>query len=62
MQKFYSKDPMAMPIKEVKSLRFNKMDKFAAKIESDVDIIRYAAIDTIKALESGQDSSDVSSN
>jgi hypothetical protein len=48
MQKFYSKDPMVMPIKEVKPLRFNK-------IESDVDIIRNAAIDTIKALESGQE-------
>jgi hypothetical protein len=31
MQKFYSKDPTAMPIKEVKVLKFNKMDKFAAK-------------------------------
>jgi hypothetical protein len=46
---------MEMPIKEVKPLRFNKMDKFAAKIESDVDIIGNATIDTIKALESGQE-------
>jgi hypothetical protein len=55
VQKFYSKDPMVMPIKEVKPLRYNKLDKFAAKIESDVDIIGNAAIDTIKALESGQE-------
>jgi hypothetical protein len=54
MMKLYSKDPTAMPIKEVKPLRYNKLDKFAAKIESDVDIIGNAAIDTIKALESGQ--------
>jgi hypothetical protein len=50
MQKFYSKDPTAMPIKEVKLLRFNRLDKFDAKIESDVDIIGNAAIDTIKKV------------
>jgi hypothetical protein len=54
MQKFYSKDPTAMPVKEVKPLRYNKLDRFAAKIESDVDIIGNAAIDSIKVLESGQ--------
>jgi hypothetical protein len=54
MQKFYSKDPTAMPIKEIKPLRFNKLDKFAAKIESDVDIIGNAAVESIKALEGGQ--------
>jgi hypothetical protein len=43
MQKFYSKDPTAMPIKEAKPLRFNKIDKFAAKVEMDVDIIGIAA-------------------
>jgi hypothetical protein len=43
-----------MTVKEVKPLRFNKLDKFAAKIESDVEIIGNAAIDTIKALESSQ--------
>jgi hypothetical protein len=32
MQKIYSKDPTAIPVKEVKPLRYNKMDKFAAKI------------------------------
>jgi hypothetical protein len=53
MQKFYSKDPSAMTVKEVKPLRYNKMDKFAAKIESDIDIIVNAAINTIKTLESG---------
>jgi hypothetical protein len=54
MMKLYSKDPTAMPIKEVKPLRYNNLDKFAAKIESDVDIIGNAAIDSIKALESVQ--------
>jgi hypothetical protein len=54
MQKFYSKDPTAMPIKEVRFLRFNKVDKFVAKIEIDVDIIGNAAVQSIKALESGQ--------
>jgi hypothetical protein len=54
MQKFYSKDPTAMPIKKVKPLKFNKMDKFAAKIESDVDIIGNAAVDIIKAIEGVQ--------
>jgi hypothetical protein len=42
-------------IQQQKPLKFNKLDKFAAKIESDVDIIGNAAIDTIKALESGQE-------
>jgi hypothetical protein len=46
---------MAILIKEVKPLRFNKMDKFASKIESNVDIIGNAAIDTIKTLESIQE-------
>jgi hypothetical protein len=55
MQKFYSKDPTAMPIKEVKPLRFNKMDKFATKIETDVDIIGNAAVELITAIESGQE-------
>jgi hypothetical protein len=32
MQEFYSKDPTAMPVKEVKPLRFNKIDKFAPKM------------------------------
>jgi hypothetical protein len=30
------------------------MNKFAAKIESDVDIIRNAAVESIKALESNR--------
>jgi hypothetical protein len=38
----------------VKPLRYNKLDKFAAKIESDVDIIGNAAVDSIKVLESCQ--------
>jgi hypothetical protein len=29
----YNTDPAAIPIKEVKPLRYNKMDKFAARIE-----------------------------
>jgi hypothetical protein len=37
MQKFYSKDPTAMPVKEVKPLRFNNADKFATKVETDVN-------------------------
>jgi hypothetical protein len=44
-----------MPVKEVKLLRYNKMDKFVAKIESAVDIIRNAAVNSIKALESVQE-------
>jgi hypothetical protein len=54
MQKFYSKDPTAMPIKEVKPLRYNKMNKFAAKIEPEVDIIGNAAVESIKTLESNR--------
>jgi hypothetical protein len=54
MQKFYSKDPTAMPIKEVKPLRFNKVDKFAAKIETDVNIIGNATVESIKAIEGNQ--------
>jgi hypothetical protein len=54
MQKFYSKDPTAMPIKEVKHLRYNKMDKFAAKIESDIDIVGNSAVESIKTLESNR--------
>jgi hypothetical protein len=54
MMKLYSKDPSAMPIKEVKPLRFNKVDKFAAKIETDVDIIGNAAVESIKAIEGNQ--------
>jgi hypothetical protein len=51
MQKFYNKDPTAMPIKEVKPLRFNRMVKFAAKVETDVDIIGNAAVELIKVIE-----------
>jgi hypothetical protein len=54
VQKFYNKDPSAMPIKEVKPLRYNKLNRFAAKIESDIDIIGNTAIDSIKTLESDQ--------
>jgi hypothetical protein len=54
IQKFYNKNLMAMPIKKVKPLTFNKMDKFVAKIESDVDIIGNAAVESIKAFEGGQ--------
>jgi hypothetical protein len=43
-----------MPIKEVKPLRFNRIDKFAAKIETNVDIIGNAAIKSIKAIEGNQ--------
>jgi hypothetical protein len=51
MKKFYSKDPTAIPVKEVKPLRYNKMDKFAAKIETNVDIIGNAVVKSIKAFE-----------
>jgi hypothetical protein len=54
IQKFYNKDPTAMPIKENKPLRFNKVDKFAAKVEIDVDIIGNAAVESIKAIEGNQ--------
>jgi hypothetical protein len=51
LQKFYNKDPVIMPVKEVKPLRFNKIDKFTEKVETDVDIIGNAAVESIKAIE-----------
>jgi hypothetical protein len=51
MQKIYNKDPTAMPVKDVKPLRYNNADKFAAKIETDVNIIGNAAVESIKAIE-----------
>jgi hypothetical protein len=38
-------------VKEVKPLRFNNADKFAAKVETDVNIIGNAAVESIKAIE-----------
>jgi hypothetical protein len=51
MQKFYNKDPTAMPVKEIKPLRYSNTDKFAAKVETDVNIIGNAAVESIKAIE-----------
>jgi hypothetical protein len=54
MQKFYNKDPTTIPVKEVKPVRFNKIDRFAAKIETDVNTIGNAAVESIKAIEGNQ--------
>jgi hypothetical protein len=35
LQKFYSKNPVVMPNKEIKPLRFNKLDKFTTKLENE---------------------------
>jgi hypothetical protein len=42
---------MVMPNKEIKPLRFNKVDKFAPKIENEIDSIGNAATQTVKAYE-----------
>jgi hypothetical protein len=53
LQKFYSKQPQAMPIKEVKPLKYSKIDKFAANIITNADIIGNAAIIASQAFETG---------
>jgi hypothetical protein len=37
LQKLYNENPMAMPNKEVKPLRFSKIDKFATKVENEAE-------------------------
>jgi hypothetical protein len=40
-----------MPNKEIKPLRFNKIDKFAAKLENEIDIIGNAAVLAVKSFK-----------
>jgi hypothetical protein len=51
LQKFYSKDPAVMPNKEIRPLRFNKLNKFTAKLENEIDTIDNAVVQTVKSFE-----------
>jgi hypothetical protein len=51
LQKFYAKNPITMPIKEVKPLKLSKTDRFASNIEINADIIGNAVIAASQAFE-----------
>jgi hypothetical protein len=55
LHKFYSKQPQAMPIKEVKPLKSSRMDKFASNIITNTDIIGNAVITAAQAFESNEE-------
>jgi hypothetical protein len=40
-----------MPNKEIKFLRFNKIDKFVVKIENEIDTITNATVQAVKLFE-----------
>jgi hypothetical protein len=54
LQKLYNKNPVAMPNKEVKLLRFSKIDKFATKVENEADLIGNATIAAAACFEANQ--------
>jgi hypothetical protein len=51
-QKYYAKNPTAITTKELEPLNFNKINKFASKIETNANIIQNAIITTFQAFES----------
>jgi hypothetical protein len=51
LQKFYNKDLIVMPNKQIKPLRFNKTDKIVIKIQNEIDIIGNVAALAVKFLK-----------
>jgi hypothetical protein len=51
LNKLYLSDPVAMPAKEVKPLKFNNMDKFASDVQLNADLIGNASILLAKAID-----------
>jgi hypothetical protein len=47
----YSQDPRALPIKEVKPLKFSKIDRFANNIEINLDLAGNAQLKALEAFE-----------
>jgi hypothetical protein len=54
LTQYYSSDPKALPGKEVKPLKYSKMDKFATNLEINLDLAANAQIKAAEAIEQGQ--------
>jgi hypothetical protein len=51
LTQYYLIDPKVLPSKEVKPLKYNKMDKFANTLEINLDIATNAQIEAAEAIE-----------
>jgi hypothetical protein len=51
LNKIYLSDPVAMPSKKPKPLKFNSLDKFATDIQINADLIGNASIELSRAMD-----------